>query len=313
MADSFLDLCARKVLASKKVRHIPRVYVKKLLHTELAKERELRALFSQPALDERVFRRKIVKTFLRRIRGLLFERVGVYRSQQSNAQQEILGALQRLPRPQLQELCEKALRLHASSRERLLFYREVYRQIFFLTGVPSTILDVGCGLNPFSLPFMHLPPLRYTALELNEQDCALVETFFRHLDAKILLEGNVRCADIADPSILERLSQCSPFDVCFLFKIAEIVERKKGHAFFEGLLRTLPVRYFVVSFSTKTLSNKPMKKPERRWFMLLLTRLGWTWSSFAIENEVFYVIKKDYTSRESNANMTPMPTKKETS
>lgn len=304
MTDSFLDLCAKMVLTSKKVQHVPLAYVKKLVQAELSKERGLRALLTQPLLDERVFRRKRVKTFLRRVRGLLFERVGMYRSRQNKARHELLNELQHLSASQLPRLCEKALRLHSSSRERLSFYEELYRQIFFRTGVPSTILDVGCGLNPFSLPFMRLPPVQYTALDLNEEDCALVKIFFRHLSRGSLLRGTVWCDDITNQATLQRISQRSSFDVCFLFKMAEVVERKKGHALFEALLRTIPTCYFVVSFSTKTLSSKHMRQPERRWFTLLLKRLGWAWSSFETENELFYVMRKAETILQAKATQT---------
>jgi len=52
----------------------------------------------------------------------------------------------------------KIMRLHASTKERLPHISEFYQFITDHTGNPETILDLGCGFNPFSLHFMPKKP-----------------------------------------------------------------------------------------------------------------------------------------------------------
>ena len=50
------------------------------------------------------------------------------------------------------------LERHASTRERLPYYGELYNHIFEITGTPKVILDLGCGVNPFSYKYLGCKP-----------------------------------------------------------------------------------------------------------------------------------------------------------
>ena len=53
--------------------------------------------------------------------------------------------------------CADVLGMHASTAERVYIAGEMYGDVFGLTGVPRSVVDLACGLNPFFLPWMGLP------------------------------------------------------------------------------------------------------------------------------------------------------------
>ncbi|GAG26373.1 unnamed protein product, partial [marine sediment metagenome] len=51
--------------------------------------------------------------------------------------------------------CRKILNRHAATRERSeADLADLYESIFALTAPPRSVLDVGCGLHPFAIPWM---------------------------------------------------------------------------------------------------------------------------------------------------------------
>ena len=140
---------------------------------------------------------------------------------------------------------EKILRLHASTKERLPNLKEFYQFIFDNTGPAESILDIGCGFNPFTLPFFPKMPSKYHALDIDTRIADLNNRYF----AAINLPELSGCADIAvsTPDISA--------DVVFLFKLLPLIDRQiKGRS--ANLLKELKAKFFVVTYPTKTLTGK---------------------------------------------------------
>src|SRR3989338_9387488 len=77
------------------------------------------------------------------------------------------------------------LKTHISSKERISIYPELYEKIFSITGKAKSILDLSCGLNPLSFPFMKLPlSIKYFATELCEDDLLFIEKYFQKINLK---------------------------------------------------------------------------------------------------------------------------------
>src|SRR6188508_2838709 len=70
--------------------------------------------------------------------------------------------------PKFRAACLSAMRAHASTRERIANLDRFYAAIWDGTGVPGSILDLGCGLAPLSLPWMGLDRgARYVAVDVD--------------------------------------------------------------------------------------------------------------------------------------------------
>ncbi len=184
----------------------------------------------------------------------------------------------------LQEQVGQLLSTHSSTRERLPFYPQLMQKISEVIK-PTTILDLGCGLHPLAIIFFPGKVEDYRAYDINERDVALINTFFR----KMKVPGKAAVADISKITE-EQLPQA---DLAFLLKVTDIVDQGKGHKKTEELLKIIPAKYVLVSFSTKTMSGRKMTAPRRRWMEWLCKRLQYGYEIWQFENEIFYVVRKE--------------------
>ncbi|MDD4878535.1 MAG: hypothetical protein PHO02_05875 [Candidatus Nanoarchaeia archaeon] len=174
---------------------------------------------------------------------------------------------------------EKILGLHLSTRERLPYYEEIYQKIFEVTGEPSSILDLGCGLNPFSFPFMNLKDIRYYAVELVKTDAEFIQRYFD----KFKINGKAINMDLTQAENLPSA------DVCFMFKVIDTFEAIQWDVTAE-LMAKIKAKWIIASFASKSLGGRKAINPEKRkWFEKLIA--GRNYSVFEVENEVFYIIK----------------------
>jgi hypothetical protein len=72
----------------------------------------------------------------------------------------------------------------------------------------------------------------------------------------------------------------------------EILETSKSHRLTEEIIKLIPSKIIIASFSTRTLGNLPMSRKRRIWFEVMSKRLGYTIDSFKVPNEIFYILKK---------------------
>lgn len=170
----------------------------------------------------------------------------------------------------------KLLKTHTSTAERLDFYPE-FKQLLKKLNTKS-ILDLGCGLNPIALA---TPEIKYYASDINIDDLEILKEFFKQNEIK----GEVFVLDLQNlPKKLPKT------DVCLLLKVLDIIDPK--HKITEPLLKQIPSKKIIASFSTKKLSGKRMNVPKRFWFENLLKRINYSFKKLEIENEIFYVIDK---------------------
>ncbi len=211
------------------------------------------------------------KRIVKEIRAILRRSYGLFRGDSSG----LLELVKKVKKDKT--TIKEILSLHASTKERLPFYDKLYKKIFKVTGEPSSLLDVGCGLNPFSIIYMKSPPV-YHAYDLSKDEVQAINSFFTILKIK----GKAVVKDVTKTSF-------PTVDLALLFKMTDVIDGK-GHKNTEKLLTSIPAKHLVVSFPTVTISNKRMRFPRRKWIELLCERLGWTQVSFEMGNELFYVI-----------------------
>ena len=189
--------------------------------------------------------------------------------------------------------CRAVLGLHASTRERLDSLEAFYAFVREGTGSARSVLDLGCGLNPFVLPLLEWPELEaYHALDI---DLRLAKLNNRLLERRGLppLAGTW---DAAARTPEERV------DVAFLFKLLPVLEaQRKGRGM--ELLQELNARRLVVSFPSRSLSGreKGMTRHYAEYLEGGLPEVLEILGRAEIGNELVYVLKRRGTPHEHSA------------
>lgn len=171
---------------------------------------------------------------------------------------------------------QSLLRTHSSTKERVDFYPQLKEIIARLK--ISSILDLGCGINPIALAS---PGVTYYASDINLEDLEIVKLFFQ----KHNLTGKVFACN------LNNIENCSipEADLCLVLKVFDILG-KKDYETAKKVLEKVNSKHLIVSFSTRTLSGKPMNRPRRIWFEKLLDSLCYKFEIIKSNNEIFYIV-----------------------
>jgi len=170
---------------------------------------------------------------------------------------------------------ELDLKSHSSTRERLLLYPTLYKDIFKITGKPKSILDISAGFNPLSYKYLTCKP-KYLATELTKIDTTNLNKWFKQ--NKIL-----------GKAIQKNITKDTNFpktDITFIFKTLDLLNYKLA----EEIITNLKSEYAIISFSTKTLNNIQMRHPHRGWLERMLERLKIQYTKLEYPNEIFYII-----------------------
>ena len=178
--------------------------------------------------------------------------------------------------------CRETLACHASTAERLGCLDEVYRSLFLITGVPASIADLACGLHPFALPWMGLPPgVRYVACDIDRR---IVGALGRLFECAQQL-GVAECRDL-----LVSPPDCE-VDVVLLLKTVPCLEQQEKGATLR-LLRGMRARHVVLSFPAQSLGGreKGMRRHYHRMAEELAEALGVEMQRLDFETETFYVL-----------------------
>jgi len=141
--------------------------------------------------------------------------------------------------------CLAVMRRHASTRERLEHLESFYPGIWRHTGVPRSILDLGCGLGPLALPWMGVGDARYVATDVDEGAIAVVRSFLEAIGQP----HRVETRDLVDGAPEEEA------DVGLLLKLVTTLDRQHREAA-SHLLQGLRTRHAVVSFAARSLGGR---------------------------------------------------------
>lgn len=168
------------------------------------------------------------------------------------------------------------LETHSSTKERIDFYPELNEIISRLK--VKSILDLGAGINAIAIAKQGI---RYTALDINKEDLDIVNEYF----IKNGIDGETIVHDLRKPFDFPKS------DLCLILKVFDVLETR-GHKIAENIIKSIHSKYLLISFPTKTLSNAPMRHPQRGWIELLLHRLGFNFKIIKSKNEIFYLAEK---------------------
>ena len=183
---------------------------------------------------------------------------------------------------ELEDTCRWILGLHSSTRERLPLLPAFFADIFRLTGRPTSIFDVACGLNPFAWPWMGLDAsCAYFAFDIDLQLQGVLERLLTRLG----VEHQVGVVDVLTPF------EAPHADVALLLKTIPCLEQQRAGAGLEVLDR-LHARWRVVSYPTQSLGGrgKGMAHTYRMQFAAMLEQRPWTFSELDFPGELVFVI-----------------------
>jgi 16S rRNA (guanine(1405)-N(7))-methyltransferase len=271
-----LDRIVAVVATSKKYHSICADTIRRIAERELASRGNVKAAA------------KATKRRLHQVYGA-FEQNFDYEA----AYQRLQDAYELDSNDEIQAACRHVMGQHSSTRERLPILDQFYRDIFAITGQPSLLLDLGCGLNPLALPWMdRVPPqssgqtpgIRYVPLDI---DADRVRFLNRYL-ALASLEPLARCQDILSHPPNDAA------DVALLLKMSPTLERQEPGATL-ALIEQLTAPYVVVSFAVKSLGGreKGMAEHYQQQFLGWLKDRQWPAEKLAFDSELVFIVRRE--------------------
>ena len=185
---------------------------------------------------------------------------------------------------EVKTVCRKILSAHASTRERLPIMEGFYERLFAYTGRPHIILDLACGLHPFSLPWMDLSPdAQYYAYDLHQPRLDAINHFLTLSGLPALA---IKQDILIDPPTLKA-------DVAFFFKEAHRFEQRR-HGCNREFWQRINAKFLLVSLPTASLTGRHAKSDQhRRLVAESITGLPWQVKEIEFENEIVFCIEKD--------------------
>ena len=170
---------------------------------------------------------------------------------------------------------------HASTRERLPFLDEFYSTLLAGLPPPRSILDIGCGLNPLSIPWMPLAPrAAYIAVDIYQDLADFLNAFF----ALLPLHGRAEARDVLQ-SLPSR-----HVDVAFLLKVIPTLEQLDREAG-RRLLDAIHADVLLVSFPRQSLGGRKGKGMEVNYPARLAAMVAgreWRVREFVFPGEVVF-------------------------
>jgi 16S rRNA (guanine(1405)-N(7))-methyltransferase len=264
MADDLSQLL-KAVLKSPKYRHVHPGFIERIGAAELAKGLKLRVAV------------KATKNKLHQVGGAYFTTKFGYDLWH-------LALKESANEPLIQKVaCREILLLHASTQERLPILDEFYKTIFSELPKVKSILDVACGLNPLTIPWMPLDKdTFYYACDIYQDMVAFLDRCLPLFGVKGKIEV---CDAIAAPPN-------QPVDLALILKSIPCLEQVDKQAG-KNLLDKLNAKYVVVSYPITSLGGraKGMVENYEGSFMRLVDGRGWEVKKLSFETELVFIVK----------------------
>lgn len=183
----------------------------------------------------------------------------------------------------LRDTCRTIMASHASTAERLPLLGTFYQRALEPITPVSSVLDLGCGLNPLTAPWMPLAEgASYHAYDIYSGLMAFLGEALPLLG----MQSQVGCEDVlAQPPNVQA-------DLALLLKVLPLVEQLWGEP--AAFLQAVNAPYLLVSFPVATLSGRSrgMRQTYAQRFEALLGELGWAWEAHPFEAELAYLVHK---------------------
>jgi 16S rRNA (guanine(1405)-N(7))-methyltransferase len=194
------------------------------------------------------------------------------------------------------ENLKDVMKRHLSTRERLPQYPYLYDHMSSWFGSYSSILDIGCGYNPLSIPVFNQDK-SVKIIDISGAELRFLESVLHRRGIRV-------SSDIIDVSNQENFSkmfksgeisdESGSYDVAFCFKLFDSLETKNRGitATLLECLRDQTNKGIVVSFARRTVSGRNKIDAERVWFYDALESLdGFERKDVETINETYHLIR----------------------
>jgi 16S rRNA (guanine(1405)-N(7))-methyltransferase len=196
--------------------------------------------------------------------------------------------LQQLPRdpfhPDCRQFSLEAMRHHRSTAERLPILENLYHDVFSRIPTIHRVLDLACGLNPLSIPWMNLPGLQqYWAIDIYSDMVGFLQSYFDHMH----IPGTATVGNLVD-AIPEQHA-----DLVLLLKTIPCLEQVEKNIA-KQLLDKITAPFILVSYPGKSLGGRTKGMPEfyTAQFHRLCEGKGWIIRQWSYPNELVFLIEK---------------------
>ncbi len=289
--DNIVELIKRK----KELMYLEKDYINKNIKKYIEQNTKLIPIINNVTNLEKNYE---IKKLVKYVREKAHDVYGMFQAKTINKRHNLLEELRKaikensgkktiIKKEKILEKHAALLKTHISTCERIKNNKELYQTIFSITGKPESILDLGCGLNPLTIPFMELDNIDYIASEFNQPDVDFLNEYFTIMPGEI--KGIAVKINLLED--YERLKEYN-VDVCFLFKVLDSLENIRKNISYD-IIKNIDANFIVVSFPLKTLSGKKeMNLKKRNWFEKICNRYNHNFESFELGDELYYVVKK---------------------
>ena len=268
MNDSLVMTILSDVCKNKRYQFIEEGLIRNIISSELTKGRSKKETVKQ------------VRAKLHQIGGAYQEPSIPYQdwSDELHQLQSDLGS------PELINFCQSCMSFHRSTKERLPILPSFYSKLFSEIGPIHSIMDLACGLNPLTLPWMNLPNnFEYFACDIYSDMIGFLNTFFAHTNTT----GTAFLCDLSTSTPDQQV------DVVFAFKTIpclEQVDKKIGLRLLSGI----NAPNIFVSFPVQSLGGheKGMRSNYRQHFLDLIDGTNWKVKEYLFSTELVFLIQK---------------------
>ncbi len=182
----------------------------------------------------------------------------------------------------LRATCIAIMRQHASTRERIPILDTFYATTLADLPPIGSVLDVACGFNPLSRPWMPFDDaVEYSACDIYADAMAFLQEAFPLLG----VNGRAEQRDVIhDPP-------SAPVDLALVLKTLPCLEQVDKAAS-RKLLDGLNARYLLISYPVASLGGrkKGMAESYTAQFEALAAERDWSFERFEFETELAFLV-----------------------
>jgi len=182
---------------------------------------------------------------------------------------------------------EWILRKHLSTRERLPYYKEIYKKI--LNNFEGVVFDLGSGINGFSYLFFP-KKIRYLGVEAVGQLVNQMKFYFEknNFNAKAI---HLSLFDLNN--LKKIINKEKGKKIVFLFKVLDSLEMLEKDYSKKLLNEIIPlVNFVVVSFATQSMISRKKFNVSRAWILHFITENFKILNDFEFGGERYIMFSK---------------------